>query len=116
MKTSYIAELADELPAHATRAGRRRDVGGDCDGAEIACFSSLSWVFSMSSCMMGKHVYVMFTTYVLRHGIADRDSLRAGSNGIRSILDVGAGDNGAAGQEQSAADVKVGVRAFGIMC
>jgi hypothetical protein len=37
----YIAELADELPAHATRAGRRRDVGGDCDGAEIACFGSL---------------------------------------------------------------------------
>ena len=57
-----------------------------------------------------------FPTYVLRHGIADRDSLRAGSNGIRGILDVGAGDNGAAGQEQSAADVKVGVRAFGVMC
>ena len=52
------------------------------------------------------------TTYVLRHGIADRDSLRAGSNGIRSILDVGAGDDGAAGQEQSAADVEVGVWAF----
>ena len=54
----------------------------------------------------------MFPTYVLRHGIADRDSLRAGSNGIRGILDVGAGDNGAAGQEQSAADVEVGVWAF----
>ena len=52
------------------------------------------------------------TTYVLRHGIADRDSLRAGSNGIRGILDVGAGDDGAAGQEQSAADVEVGVWAF----
>jgi len=37
----YIAELANKLPAHATRAGRRRDVGGDCDGAEIACFGSL---------------------------------------------------------------------------
>jgi hypothetical protein len=50
---TYIAELADELPAHATRAGRRRDVGGDCDGAEIACFSSLDNNLSqyISSCM-----------------------------------------------------------------
>ena len=51
-------------------------------------------------------------TYVLRHGIADRHSLRASSYGIGGILDVGAGDNGAAGQEQSAADVEVGVWAF----
>ena len=52
------------------------------------------------------------TTYVLRHSIANRDSLSAGSNGIRGILDVGAGDDGAAGQEQGAADVEVGVWAF----
>ena len=56
------------------------------------------------------------TTYMLRHGIANRDSLRACSNGIRGILDVGASDDGAAGQEQSAADVEVGVRAFRIVC
>jgi hypothetical protein len=51
-------------------------------------------------------------THVLRHGVANRDSLRACSNGIRGILDVGAGDDGAAGQEQGAADVEVGVWAF----
>jgi hypothetical protein len=56
------------------------------------------------------------TTYVLRHSIADRDSLRAGSYGIRGILDVGASDDGATGQEQSAADVEVGVWAFRIVC
>jgi hypothetical protein len=50
---------------------------------------------------------------VLRHSIANRDSLSACSNGIRGILDVGAGDDGAAGEEQSAADVEVGVGAFG---
>lgn len=49
---------------------------------------------------------------MLRHGIADRDSLRACSYRIGGILDVGAGDNGATGQEQSAADVEVGVWAF----
>lgn len=38
---SYIAELADELSAHAARAGGRRNVGGNCYGAEVACFSSL---------------------------------------------------------------------------
>ncbi len=52
------------------------------------------------------------TTYVLRHSIANRDSLGAGSNRIRGILDVGAGDDGAAGQKQSAADVEFGVWAF----
>ena len=56
------------------------------------------------------------STYVLRHGIADCDSLSACSNRIRGILDVGAGDNDAAGQEQSAADMEVGVRAFRIVC
>jgi hypothetical protein len=40
-RMSYIAELANELSAHATRAGRRRDVSGDGDGAEIANFGSL---------------------------------------------------------------------------
>ena len=49
---------------------------------------------------------------MLRHSIANRDSLRACSNGIRGILDVGAGDDGAAGEEQGAADVEVGVGAF----
>jgi hypothetical protein len=43
---SYIAELANELPAHATGASRRRDVGGDGDGAEIASFGSLFEVTS----------------------------------------------------------------------
>jgi hypothetical protein len=43
---SYIAELANELPAHATRASRRRDVSGDGDGAEIASFGSLFEVTS----------------------------------------------------------------------
>lgn len=58
------------------------------------------------------YMTVNTTTYVLRHSIANRDSLGAGSNRIRGILDVGAGDDGAAGQEQSAADVEVGVWAF----
>ena len=49
---------------------------------------------------------------MLRHSIANRDSLRACSNRIRGILDVGAGDDGAAGQEQGAANVEVGVWAF----
>ena len=53
---------------------------------------------------------------MLRHSIANRDSLRACSNGIRGILDVGASDDGATGQEQSAADVEVGVWAFRIVC
>lgn len=54
---------------------------------------------------------------MLRHSIPNRDSLRACSNRIRGILDVGAGDDGAAGQEQGAADVEVGVGAFlGMMC
>jgi hypothetical protein len=61
-------------------------------------------------------MYIYVSTYVLRHGIANRDPLRACSNRIRGILDVGAGDDGAAGEEQSAADVEVGVGAFGEMC
>ena len=56
------------------------------------------------------------STYVLGHSIANRDSLGACSNGIRGIFDVGAGDDGAAGQEQSAADVEVGVWAFEVIC
>ena len=52
---------------------------------------------------------------MLGHSIANRDSLGACSNGICCILDVGAGDDGAAGQEQSAADVEVGVGAFGVV-
>lgn len=110
-ETPYIAELADELPAHAARAGRRRNVGGDCDGAEVACFSSL--VVGYLAYRLFKSIFYV-STYVLRHSIADRDSLCAGSNRIRGILDVGASDDGAAGQEQSAADVEVGVWAFRI--
>jgi hypothetical protein len=53
---------------------------------------------------------------MLRHSIANRDSLRACSNRIRGILNVGAGDDGAAGQEQSAADMEVGVWAFEVIC
>ena len=73
----------------------------------------------MSSCVKAHVVFFLSTTHVLRHGIADRDSLRAGSDRIRGVLDVGAGDDGAAGQEQGAADVEVGVWAFfvsKIMC
>ena len=94
-RLTYIAELADELPAHATRAGRRRNVGGDCDGAEIACFSSLIITSSVHR-LVCRQLYV--TTYMLRHSVTNRDSLRACSNRIRGILDVGAGDDGAAGK------------------
>lgn len=41
METPYIAELADELPAHATRAGRRANIGGNRNGAEVTYFSTL---------------------------------------------------------------------------
>jgi len=61
-----------------------------------------------------RHIYLQ--TYMLRHSIANRDSLRACSNRIRGILNVGAGDDGAAGQEQSAADMEVGVWAFEVIC
>jgi hypothetical protein len=40
-RLSYIAELANELSAHAARAGRRRDISGDGDGTEIASFGTL---------------------------------------------------------------------------
>ena len=60
------------------------------------------------------YIYVVrnVSTYMLRHSIANRDSLRASSNRIRGILDISACHNGTAGQEQSTADVEVGVRAF----
>jgi hypothetical protein len=68
------------------------------------------WLRCLVHRLVCRQLYV--TTYMLRHSIANRDSLRACSNRIRGIFDVGTGDDGAAGQEQGAADVEVGVWAF----
>lgn len=46
-------------------------------------------------------------TYMLRHSISNRNSLRASSNRIRSVLDIGACDDSTARQKQCAADVEV---------
>ena len=52
---TYIAELADELPAHATRASRRRDVSGNSNGTEIASLGTLFRSSMISRCFSTKY-------------------------------------------------------------
>jgi len=49
---------------------------------------------------------------MLRHSRRDRNSLRAGSNRVRGVLDIGTRHDRAAGQQQGAADVEFRVWAW----
>jgi hypothetical protein len=76
---SYIAELANELPAHAARASRRRDVGGDGDGTEIASFGSLFEVTSSVAVLPQKYLKIhgkdnSLTCWVTAVAIATRSA------------------------------------------
>lgn len=46
------------------------------------------------------------SSYMLSHSRSNRDPLRASSNRVGSVLDIGARHDRAAGQEQGAADVE----------
>jgi hypothetical protein len=61
-RLSYIAELANELSAHATRASRGRDVSGDGDGAEIASFGTLLGSFVVSQCLSTDKTHTRITS------------------------------------------------------
>ena len=50
-------------------------------------------------------------SYVLSHSRSNRHPLSASSNGIRGVLDIGSRHDGAAGQQQSTADVELRVGA-----
>lgn len=87
-----LAELAQELAAHAARAAEVVHVGRDRDGPEAA------------------------HPVPLHHGGAHGDPLRARPDRVRGVFDVGARDDGRAGrgggfEEQSAADAEEGVGA-----
>ena len=91
-----LAELAQELAAHAARAAEVVHVGRDRDGLEAA------------------------HPVPLHHGGAHGDPLRARPDGVRGVFDVGARDDGRAGwgggfEEQGAADAEEGVGAFAEM-
>jgi hypothetical protein len=87
-----LAELAQELAAHAARAAEVVHVGRDRDGLEAA------------------------HPVPLHHGGAHGDPLRARPDGVRGVFDVGARDDGAGWgggfEEQGAADAEEGVGAF----
>jgi hypothetical protein len=108
LRMSYIAELANELSAHATRASRRRDVSGDGDGTEIASLGSLFKCHdqSLSYPEHKTHTKMCDLTYMLSHSRSNSNSLRTSSNGVRGVLDIGSRHDGATGQQQSTADVE----------
>lgn len=74
-----------QLPAHATRARGRRDVGGDSHGLE----------FAVAIC----------------HSPAECHALGARADGVGSVLDVGPRDEDAELGEQDRADAEVAVGA-----
>ena len=51
-------------------------------------------------------------SYMLSHSRGNSNSLGAGSNGVGGVLDIGSRHDGAAGQQQSTADVEFRVLAW----
>lgn len=76
-----------QLATHAARRRRGRDVRRHGEGAEAAV--------------------------AVRDGFCEGDALGAGADGVGSVFDVGACDDGRGGGEESGADAEGGVGAYG---
>ena len=93
---AYLAELPDELSAHATRACRRADVCGYSQGADITLFGTLDISLSIhviSTVSWKKWPY-------LNHSRAQSHPLSAGANWVCRILYVGTLYNGTIGEQE----------------